>query len=375
MIIVMIAEFLLYVSFSLLAGGLIFYIIPSSNWPVVNIPNRLIRICPLAITILSFAPLLPIIIGYADDIGLWQSIVTILFTFSLGWNWIFTVILSILLFCLLKFGHPEKNRPLAIIGLIIIIFLITVLSKSGHAAALAGSKGWISHTLHFLAVSLWIGPLQIVAWFSKGTSNWQAFTKWFTPFALICVTTIMVSGFITMQVGLNTYTPENPSTANQYLDSWMTNYGQALLIKHLLLIPLFAFAVISSCAIRWMVSRDTRYNPIRWIRLEAIIGVIIFSVTAYLGQQEPPHRIPGMITVFGPSPLFDVVYQGAIDPEMSLLLYFSWANYVLFFFAFISLLFIIIMAIRKASLIVTLAFALVLVVSTYLGLMLGVQTL
>ena len=59
---------------------------------------------------------------------------------------------------------------------------------------------FISHTTHFTAVSVWVGILFVVSWFSKNHSNWLNFLKWFTPVAIVCFVSTIITGLILMTV-------------------------------------------------------------------------------------------------------------------------------------------------------------------------------
>ena len=49
-----------------------------------------------------------------------------------------------------------------------------------------------------------------------------------------------------------------------YPNSWMLPYGQALLIKHLLIIPLFVYAMINGLLIKKKIKKDIHFNPKPW---------------------------------------------------------------------------------------------------------------
>lgn len=77
--------------------------------------------------------------------------------------------------------------------------------------------------------------------FQKNLKSMQReFLVWFTPVSLIAVAVIIVSGLVSMKM----IVPE-------YVNSWMLSYGQALLIKHLLLVP-----VIGLCLIQWHLCKE-----------------------------------------------------------------------------------------------------------------------
>ncbi|TCN19752.1 hypothetical protein EV146_11657 [Mesobacillus foraminis] len=58
-----------------------------------------------------------------------------------------------------------------------------------------------------------------VAWFAKDPLNWNAFIKWFSPFAAVCMLIILGTGFWVMTMVVD---------VNDYVNSWVLSYGQIL---------------------------------------------------------------------------------------------------------------------------------------------------
>ncbi|MFP7737629.1 copper resistance D family protein, partial [Priestia aryabhattai] len=158
------------------------------------------------------------------------------------------------------------------------------IAYASHAASASALSGMLSHSLHILAVGLWGGVVLIVATFSKETSNWKRFLSWFTPFAIACFVLLSLSGFISMVVIMG---------LSNYVNSWATDYGQSLLLKHITIIPLLAFAVINGFLMKKTI-KHPEYKPVMWIRAESIILLIIFLFTAIMVTQSPPTNISHM---------------------------------------------------------------------------------
>lgn len=156
-----------------------------------------------------------------------------------------------------------------------------------------------------------------------------------------------------------------------YPNSWMLPYGQALLIKHLLIIPLLAYAMINSIFIKKKLITDINFNPRPWARIESIIILLIFSATAALGQQSPPHETT--VTSEEVSKLFMMFYQGQFHPEMTIQLEFtppsiSFTILGVLFFALMIMSFI-----RKTPAIVSFLMSVILVFCLYLSLILSIN--
>ena len=151
----------------------------------------------------------------------------------------------------------------------------------------------------------------------------------------------------------------------------MLPYGQALLIKHLLIIPLLVFAMINSLLVKKKLIRDIHFNPKPWARMESIIILLIFSATAALGQQSPPHETP--VTSAGVSKLFMMFYQGQFQSEMTVQLDSNLTSISLIVLAVLFFALMIISFIKKVPAKVSFLMSVLLVVCVYLSLILSIN--
>src|SRR5699024_5556449 len=149
----------------------------------------------------------------------------------------------------------------------------------------------------------------------------------------------------TMEIDIESYDDVNSSVLQDYQNSLIVNYGQALLIKHILIISLVLFAFINGFLFRKCQARDS-FNPLKWTKLESGYALMIFGVTAFMGQSWPPHQIYNLIKAEGGSPLFNVLYDGDIvniiqNAEhrdiFNVTMSFSPENYLLFVLGFLFL--------------------------------------
>ena len=88
---VIVSETLLYLSFSILVGGLITSLVPKGKMPKVLVPKALMLLSVVAVAVLSFFPVLKIILYFADDLGIWTSVNAVLFSFETGKAWLWTL--------------------------------------------------------------------------------------------------------------------------------------------------------------------------------------------------------------------------------------------------------------------------------------------
>ena len=291
-------------------GSFILALIPDQFKPRIVLRRSVQILATVGIAFFSFIPiyLLATQLNKANDMS--GTLSMILSTFEIGKAWIFTFIIANILFIFLLWIEAHNSRLYALGGLILTLIMILGLGWASHASSIESIKGFVTHTGHFAAVTIWIGILLVVSWFSKDYANWLRFLKWFTPVAAISFAVTVISGILLM-----TFVVE----VAEYTNSWMLSYGQALLIKHLLIIPLILFAAINSLLIKKMLQQDIFFNPRPWAKIETFVVLLVFSVTAALGHQSPPSD--STFKSEGPSKLFTYFYQGqnvqVMDVELS----------------------------------------------------------
>lgn len=227
--ITIISETLLYLCFSLLMGAFLLSLVPHSYKPEIRIPKGILMSATGGIALFSFIPVLSLILHLYHDLGFLTTFQSVLYTFEVGKVWILTFILANLLFIYIVWIDYRKRTIYALIGLAFTFLLILALGWSSHASSLDQSKGFLIHSAHFTAVSVWVGVLIVVSWFSTNQSNWLSFLRWFRPLAMIGFAATILTGLILMSFVVE---------FKEYPTSWSISYGQALLLKHLLILPL-----------------------------------------------------------------------------------------------------------------------------------------
>jgi len=360
MIWIYLSETLLYLSFSIIMGSLVLSLIPSNKKPKVTIHKRWIQISILGIVLFSLFPVIRLVLFLYEDIGLTLTIQNVVSTFEVGQAWSFTLFVSIAFYLYVSLFSIFTKRIHTVVSLLFTFVLLVALGWASHSASLTEWSGFITHSLHFLVVTIWVGLLIMVSWFSVNHENWLAFLRWFTPVAMCCLLIIAITGYFLMTLVIE---------LNNYPDSWILPYGQALLIKHLVLIPILFFAYLNGIWMKRKLQKNSAINPRKWAKAESFTLLLIFSATAVLGQQEPPHDIGAVATSNGMSNLFKLAYTESIslpiDASMDLsmlgLLFFSLAICFLFL-AWIS-------AMKKVSPRLAFGMSILCVISLYLGLM------
>ncbi|MCF6138596.1 copper resistance D family protein [Pseudalkalibacillus berkeleyi] len=304
---------ILYIVFSLLVGGLLLASIPEHKKPRVHISKELLLWLIGIIPIVMFISLLQIIQFLSESVGYWATFTAVLFEFNVGKAWLSSVLISTVLFLLVYKNDLTRTTFYARIGVFLTIVLIGSYSFASHSASLYPFIGYVAHFLHVVAITGWIGVLLYVAWGAKEESEWIPFLNWYTPFSIGAVLILTGGGLVINEI-----------VAPQYIDSWVLNYGQALLIKHLLLIPLFLFAIVHGVYLKKSIIKKGTQHVKRSLQGETVLILFVFGVTAFLSQQVPPHEVWRTILQEDPSPLFKALYKGSIDPNT--VLTFQWTK-------------------------------------------------
>lgn len=363
MAVVYISEAFLYLCFSLLLGGLLSYVIPRTYQPCIEFPQKHMVLCILGIALFSFMPVIRIVMVFAPDIGFWLTFKSVMTTFEEGKAYVLTLVLCVVLLLILINNDIRTHVHLAVTSIFIVLGMIVALGFSSHVYSLAaGVVGGLVHSIHFLAVSVWTGLLIMGGWYAKDHIRWLSFLKWFTPLSIVCMAAIGWSGFVIMQYAVP-----------QYINSWILPYGQALLLKHILIIPLVTFAFINGFVVRRRINQSPGYNGAAWIQAESAIVFCIFVVTGFMGQQSPPHDVSLTLLENKPSVLFNILYRGGSPFHLPLSLIMNISSVLLGLLALALLGMVLFTFFNKQKVIAALLYSGLFIVTVYLSLMLAVK--
>ena len=280
-IFVSLSQALLYICLSILIGTFILTVVPKKLRPSFLVPPKWLIISGAVIPFLTFVPVLYIILYISPRLGFMRALEVVLTQYTIGIAWSFTFLLgSFLIFVLIiafrsnKLNHVSTN----VLNILITLGMIVTIAWASHASAVNMTLGIISDSIHLVAVSVWVGIVLVVGWFSINTENWGKFLSWFSIVAISCLGATAISGFLLLEV-----------LVEDYVDSWMVNYGQGLFLKHLFILPLLFYAVINGLFVKFKIGKDPIYNPLRGVKVESIILLSIFTLTAFFSQSSPPH--------------------------------------------------------------------------------------
>lgn len=363
-ILTIISEALLYLCFALLMGSYILSLFPSDLIPTIIVPSKVKLVAVIGIAVFSFVPLISLLMYLYEDYGLLDSLQSILLTFEIGKSWLFMFIVTVFLGWYILLFDDKKSPYYSMIGILLVFVLIIGLSWSSHANSIESMKGLITHFFHFTSVVIWVGILFVITWFSKNTNNWLSFLKWFHITALYCFGIIIITGFSLMSFS----TP-----LDAYPDTWMVSYGQSLLIKHLLIIPLIVYAFMNGILMKKRLIKDDNFDARPWTKVELFILLLVFAATGAMSQQSPPHNLFETINSEGFSTLFLLFHDGDVFPGITVQMVFNTDGILLLCIAAIFLAMSLFSFVKRMPAIFSFIMSLLVVIAAYLGLLVSIQ--
>lgn len=281
MLFTIMSDFLLYAVMSFLAGVIVLQFVPENRKPPITVKKSGILLAIAVIPVLSAAPAIQLLGLLMGNTGFGSALWIAISEFQLGQSFAFSLLLAFF-----WFGATALNSSKYIQAF---WFLLAILNMGfgSHAAALDFLPGLLSHTIHFLSLTLWAGVLIVVTWWAPALTNWKSFLKWFTPFAFGMMAIILLSGFAVWLLF---------SKPADYAASWVLPYGQMLLLKHLSILPLLAAAFLNG------FGNKTKEPSRTGLKLETFLLGLVFLFTAVMSKLAPPHNVNNTFLTEGAAP-------------------------------------------------------------------------
>ncbi|MDQ0338488.1 putative copper resistance protein D [Caldalkalibacillus uzonensis] len=360
---VIISKGIMYLCLAILMGYTLLNLIPPTRKPVIHVSRRIIGVVIPLLAAVLLIPIVSLSRYVAQETGerFWPIFQSILFSFEMGKAWLIILLLLSGLAVLYFSRLMEKYTSLRYVAFFLMLGVVFAQGWASHPSSVEGLLGFIAQSFHVLAISLWIGGLLIVAWFTPRNTEWLPFLFWFTPLAAGCVGIMIITG-VTMMSFITPYLAE----------SLILPYGQTLLIKHILIVPVLLFGLINGFLLRHRLKTNPSFAPQRWMRAESGLALGVFAVTAYLTEQAPPHEeIARTFQFTGASPLFEWFFPQVIEPSQ-LSFVFSWWTLIglVASLIFISIL---LLGVRVKSVLLSFASAVLVAASLYVAVMLSVD--
>ncbi|HSJ37338.1 MAG TPA: hypothetical protein VK945_03915 [Planococcus sp. (in: firmicutes)] len=351
MLFTIVSDFLLYAVVSFLAGIIVLQFVPEHRKPSITVKKPAILLAIAAVPILSAAPAIQLVGLLVDNAGFGSAVWTAISEFQVGQSVAFSLLLAFF-----WFGATAVNSSKYIQAFWFLLSIINI-GFGSHAASLDFLPGLLSHTLHFLSLTLWAGVLIVVTWFSPALTNWRSFLKWFTPFAFGLMAILLVSGFAVWLLF---------SRPADYAASWVLPYGQMLLLKHLSILPLLAAALLNG------FGNKTKEPSRKGLKLETFMLGLVFLFTAIMSKLAPPHTVNNTFLTEGAAPFIESVIGEQFLPILPQVI-FSIDGILLLLVGVLLIALMIMSFFRKVPLWLSCIFGLGFVVSVYLGLMMNIN--
>ncbi|MEK4425638.1 copper resistance D family protein [Solibacillus sp. FSL K6-1523] len=275
-VVTILSQFILYVSLSILMGAFIMRLIPTSLKPEISIPARWIYVSLWSIPIVTFAPILQLLVILTKQFGLFPSLLKIITNYQVGHSWLASAVLTLILAALFTVSQKRVSHLFTVIYLFLLTAIIAAIAFASHAHAMGSTTGFFLDFIHLFAISVWVGILLQVSFFAISYENWEVFLKWFSPTAIVAVTAMALSGIFLTE----TIVPD-------YITGWSSPYGHWLFMKHVLLIPLVCLIFANGVLIKLQLTKPN-FNPTIWTKIEAVLLLLIVLVTAIFSEHQPP---------------------------------------------------------------------------------------
>ncbi|PSL50992.1 putative copper resistance protein D [Salsuginibacillus halophilus] len=287
----------LFIALALIVGIVILRHVPPKARPDLSIPRWFIPLLFVCVTALAAVPYLQQVLSIVNmfNAPVVSTAFTVLIDYRSGQG-LLAVFAGMILYLISRL--LLRSWCLGILQTIALVFVIFGVAWMSHAASLDRFGGFIADALHLSGASVWAGVVFVGAFFFSGEKGWRAFALWFHYVALGAVLSLLVTGLILMQY----IVPE-------YQNSWLLPYGQLLLIKHLLFLPLIFYGFFHGFLLKQKWKKDPGFVPRRSFQLEAVLLFVVFFVTGIMAEQTPPHEVVQTIQFEAPA-LFATMWIG-----------------------------------------------------------------
>lgn len=274
-----VGELLVYLGGALWAGRLVLLFVAPDKKPSLGALDGLALVALISIFIGTSLPL-GRVFGYFRhelDLPVRDALRASLFDVRIGHYFLlvyFSVLMATIIVCMKRLVFIKRWL---LVGLTIPLFF--GIAGTSHAAAKHGIPGLMLQTGHFSLMALWIGVVLVVGWGARDAAHWSSFLRWFSPLAQGLFVGVVVTGFFLMR-------PSIP--ISEYRNVWNLPYGQALLLKHLLLIPLLGYAFINGTLVKRRLQKTEPFDPRLGLRFESVMIFGVFLASATLSNLEQP---------------------------------------------------------------------------------------
>ncbi|WP_026829462.1 copper resistance D family protein [Exiguobacterium artemiae] len=273
-----VSELLIYIGGALWVGRLLLLFISEDKKPAVGKLDGLA--CAALVSIVAGAglPLWRVYSYFQQemDLSFREALRVSLFEVRIGQYFLMVYFSALMALIIVFMKRILLIKRWLLLGVTIPLFL--GISGTSHAASKHGLLGLVLQTSHFSLMALWVGVVFVIGWCARDSNHWLSFLRWFSPFAQLTFLGVIVTGFFLMRQSV---------PLSEYRNAWNVPYGQALLWKHLLLIPVLGYAFINGTLVKRQLQKESAFDPRRGLRFESLILCCVFLATAALSNLEP----------------------------------------------------------------------------------------
>ncbi|WP_216827840.1 copper resistance D family protein [Alkalihalobacterium elongatum] len=361
-----VSQALMYVLFSFLLGIALLSVIPSHWRPSFLVKSRLVYGSIGLIPLLSIVPVISVsyYIHIQYEAPFLSTLTQVVLGYKIGQAWMVTMILALLVG--VSYFFIEQTQAMVAKSLFFILVIAFTISSSwaSHAASLDEAGGFLYNGMHFIAATIWMGTIFIVSWFTNDDNlqKWSSFIRWFSSVAIGAVSMLILSGLLLMTI----IVPE-------YVNSWVLSYGQLLLLKHILIIPIVVFGIVHGFFLRFRLQKVGILRFKRTLKAESVVGLMIFVITAIMTERVPPHEVARTLQTTDPSLLYQWIIGDHVGTLVPLSFSFNWISISLLISSSLLLLLLILVIIKGQGWIRITVLSTVFTVVTLMGLLLSTQ--
>ncbi len=208
-----------------------------------------------------------------------------------GHVWIARAVLALVLLVLavVAAGRDRRSRPIEVCAVGVAAAIALTPALSGHARV-EGLVGVVSDWLHVLSAGLWVGGLAFLALslVQAGGDRWslaKTAVPRFSSLALVSVTVLVAAGVVSGFLEIRSW-----------WGLFHTTYGQLLLAKVVILLPLLALGALNNRRSVPRLRGGTASTPerrrfLRTVTVELVLMVAIVGVTAVLVAERPAKAV------------------------------------------------------------------------------------
>ncbi|MDI3236375.1 CopD family protein [Exiguobacterium antarcticum] len=275
----LVSELLIYLGGALWAGRLVLLFVTDDKKPTLGVLDGVACVALISIVTGAGFPLWRVFSYFHHELELSirEAIRASLFEVRIGQYFLMVYFSALMAIIIVFMKRILLIKRWLLLGVTVPLFL--GISGTSHAAAKHGLLGLILQTSHFSLMAFWVGIVFVIGWCARDANRWSSFLRWFSPFAQLTFLGVIVTGFFLMRQSV---------PLSEYRNAWNVPYGQALLWKHLLLIPVLGYAFINGTLVKRRLQKEPDFDPRRGLRFESLILCCVFLATAALSNLEPP---------------------------------------------------------------------------------------